>query len=297
MRITESTSTRREDLIDPSNEAVSIRRQCELLHVPRSSYYYRPKGPDGEADGAREAAMREVDEIHLEFPCYGARKIAKELARRGLPGWKRHAVEGLMREMGIVPVYPKPSLSSPSKRSKRFPYLLKNKAVRFANQVWSSDITYVSIGGTHMYVYAIIDWYSRYIVGWDLLPDMGAGGVCRTMERAFEQHGTPGICNSDQGSVFGSERYVKLLEGRHVPQSMDGRARWVDNVLMERWFRTLKSECLRINEYETPAQLRSLIADFVERYNNGRIHESLGYETPAEWYLVNGWPEALPEAA
>lgn len=296
MRITESTSVPRKDLVDPSSE-VSVRRQCELLRVPRSSYYYSPEEPDPRADAAREEAMRAVDEIHMEHPCYGARKISRELARRGLPGWKRHAVEGLMREMGIRPVCPKPNLSKPSKGSKRFPYLLKNKTVRFANQVWSSDITYVSIGRSHMYVYAIIDWYSRYIVGWDLLPDMGAGGVCRAMERAFEEHGTPGVCNSDQGSVFGSERYVSLLRRNGVPQSMDGRARWADNVLMERWFRTLKSEWLRINEYSTPAELRGLLAEFVDDYNNDRVHQSLGYETPAEWYCGNGWPDPVPEAA
>lgn len=241
--------------------------------------------------------MRLIDEIHLDFPCYGARKIAKELGRRGHGGWKRHAAEGLTREMNIRPVYPKPNLSAPSKHSKRFPYPLKSKAIRFANQVWSSDITHVSLGRTHMYVYAIIDWYSRYIVGWDLLTDMGAEGVTRCMQKAFEAHGTPSIANSDQGSVFGSDLYVGLLADNHVRQSMDGRARWADNVLMERWFRTLKTECLRINEYSTPKELRSLIAGFVDQYNNEGLHGPLGYETPSEWYCSNGWPQDQPQAA
>ena len=135
-----------------------------------------------------------------------------------------------------------------------------------------------------MYLTCVIDWFSRYVVGWRLADDMGAAGVCACVEEAFAAHGTPAILNSDQGSVFNSAAYEGLLAGNGVRQSMDGKARWVDNVIVERWFRSLKSECLRAGEYETPAELRRLIADYVEQYNNARRHQSLGYETPSEWY-------------
>ena len=228
--------------------------------------------------------MAEIDDIHTDFPCYGARKMSKELAKRGHPGWSRRRVARLMGEMGVEAVYPRPSTSGRRKEDRRFPYLLKNKVARFPNQVWSSDITYVRCGGAHMYVYAIIDWFSRYIVGWDLLPDMGAAGVVACMARAFEEHGTPGVANSDQGSVFASDEYVSLLAANGVPQSMDGKARWVDNVFVERWFRSLKTEQLRVYEYSTPAELRRLVGEYVDQYNDERLHEALGYETPEEWY-------------
>ncbi len=135
-----------------------------------------------------------------------------------------------------------------------------------------------------MYLACVIDWYGRCVVAWRLADDMGAAGVCACVSEAFASHGAPSILNSDQGSVFNSAAYEGLLAESRVLQSMDGKARWVDNVIVERWFRSLKSECLRISEYGTPAELRRLIAGYVEQYNNDRLHQSLGYETPAEWY-------------
>ena len=230
--------------------------------------------------------MRVVDEARLEMPYAGCRKLRVELRERtgGELDVTRHAVSRLMEEMNVRPVYPKPSLSKPAKRALRHPYLLKNKAIRFPNQVWSIDITYVPIGRSHMYLTCVIDWYSRLVVAWRLASDMGAAGVCECVSRAFDEHGEPAIVNSDQGSVFSSAEYEGLLASRHVLQSMDGKARWVDNVIVERWFRSLKSECLRANEYETPAELRRLVSGYVEQYNNARRHQSLGYETPGEWY-------------
>lgn len=134
-----------------------------------------------------------------------------------------------------------------------------------------------------MYLTCVIDWYSRLVVAWRLADDMGAAGVCACVESAFAEHRTPSILNSDQGSVFSSAAYEGLLASNHVLQSMDGRARWADNVIVERWFRSLKSECVRICEYETPAELRRLVAGYVEQYNAARPHQSLGYDTPSEW--------------
>jgi putative transposase len=229
--------------------------------------------------------MAGIDRVHVDNPAYGARKIARVLRSEGMGDATRWRVTRLMREMNVRPCCPLPSLSRPSKGSRRFPYLLRGKRVDFPNQVWSTDITYVQIGSRHMYLTAVIDWHSRYVVGWRLSDTMRAEEVVRCVGRAFADHGTPSIMNSDQGSVFGSEQYVGLLAASHVTQSMDGRARWRDNVLMERWFRTLKSEWLRTREYSTPRELERLVSEFVGYYNNRRIHQSLGYETPASWYF------------
>ncbi len=273
--------------MDPANAGVSVARQCELLHIPRSTYYYRPKRRRRALEGEdRERAMRVIDEAHLEMPYAGARKIREELRRRtgGELDVSRRCVTGLMEEMGVRPVYPKPNLSRPAKRAPRHPYLLKNKAICFPNQVWSVDITYVPVGRSHMYLTCVIDWYSRCVVGWRLASDMGAAGVRECVSRVFDEHGGPAIVNSDQGSVFSSAEYEALLAVNRMLQSMDGKARWVGNVIVERWFRSLKSECLRAAECETPAELRRLVAGYVEQHNNARRHQSLGYETPSEWY-------------
>lgn len=265
-------------------EGLTRKRVCELLGVPRASSYRAPSEPSSRWSEADEARAREIDRIHLDFPAYGARKAAVLLGERGLPTtrWKAN---DLMVRMGVRPCCPLPSLSGPAAHRPGFPYLLANKDVLFPNQVWSTDVTYVQIGGGHMYLTAIIDWHSRYIVGWRLSDTMRALEVCACWRAAFREHGTPAIANSDQGSVFSSDEYVALIRASGARQSMDGRRRWADNALMERWFRTLKSEWLRNVEYSTPAELEATIAEFVEFYNNGRIHQSLGYETPASWYF------------
>jgi putative transposase len=267
------------------SEKLTRKRASELLGVARSTTYYEPKEKVEATSDEDERLMAEIDRIHLESPAYGARKIARVLNQRGcdVTRWR---VGRLMGEMNVRPCCPLPPLSVPAGHSKRFPYLLKGKEISFPNQVWSTDITYVQIGGRHMYLTAIIDWYSRYIVSFRLSDTMGAGEVVRCVEDAFRRHGTPSIMNSDQGSVFGSKEYVGLLESFHVVQSMDGKARWRDNVLVERWFRTLKSECLRTAEYSTPSELERLISGFISYYNDTRIHQSLGYETPSSWYFT-----------
>ena len=272
-------------------DGLSRARACELLGVSRATAYRDMAG--AEAAGAEpgwppedERLASLIDREHVAHPAYGARKIAHVLRGAGETRATRWRVTRLMGLMGIRPCCPLPSLSEPAKASRRFPYLLGGKETLSPNQVWSTDITYVQIGGRHMYLAAAIDWYSRYIVSWRLSDTMRAREVVACARDAFEAHGTPSIMNSDQGSVFGSEEYVSLLEGAHVAQSMDGRARWRDNVLMERWFRTLKSECLRNAEYETPAQLESIIRGFVDEYNGSRPHQSLGYATPSSWYFT-----------
>lgn len=192
--------------------------------------------------------MRVVDEARLEMPCAGARRIRAGLRRRtgGEVDVSRRCAAGLMEEMGVRPVYPKPNLSKTAKKALRHSYLLRNKPTRFPNQVRGIDTTCIPIGRTHMYLTCVIDWYSRLVVAWRLADDMGAAGVCACVKAAFAEYGTPSILNSDQGSVFSSAAYEGLFASNHVLQSMDGKARWADNMIVERWFRSLKSECVRI---------------------------------------------------
>jgi len=186
--------------------------------------------------------------------------------------------------MGIYAIYPKPNLSKPGKEHKKFPYLLRNKSINFPNQVWAIDITYIPMKQGHMYLTAIIDWYSRLIVGWALSDTLDTAPVLDALAKAMDLYGIPCIINSDQGSQFTSEAYIDALSVKGIRQSMDGKARWVDNVIIERWFRSLKTEYVYINEYASPRELRAGINDYIEGYNNIRPHEGLGYETPAAVY-------------
>lgn len=238
--------------------------------------------------------MARIDELHVEFPCHGARKASRVLRDGGLARCSRRVASRLMAEMGVRAVCPGPRTSRPGKRG-RSPCLLAGKAVTHPNQVWSTDITYVRLGRSHVCLSAVIDWFSRYIVAWRLHDDMEAKNSVRCMEDAFRGHGTPSVANSDQGATYASEEHAALLEEYGVTQGMDGRGRWKDNIVMERFWRTLKQECVHISEYSTYGELRELIAGFIDRYNNERLHQSLGYETPAQWYFSG--INALPRAA
>ena len=173
--------------------------------------------------------------------------------------------------MGIHTIYPKPKLSQPGKEHKKFPYLLRNKAIKFPNQVWAIDITYIPMKTGHMYLTAIIDWHSRFIVGWSLSDTLDTAPVIEALTRALEQYGIPSIINSDQGSQFTSDAYIGLLKANGIRQSMDGKARWVDNVIIERWFRSLKTECVYINDYASPRELRAGIKAYIRAYNTSDL--------------------------
>jgi putative transposase len=174
--------------------------------------------------------------------------------------------------------------SKSGKAHKKFPYLLRNKAVDFPNQAWAIDITYVPMKSGHMYLTAIIDWHSRFIVGWELSDTLDSAPVIEALEQAIELYGIPCIVNSDQGSQFSSDGYINLLKANGIRQSMDGKARWVDNVVIERWFRSLKTEYVYINDYASPRELRAGIKAYISDYNNIRPHQSLDYATPAVAY-------------
>jgi putative transposase len=215
----------------------------------------------------------------------GSRSLLKKLRQDdGIPGIGRQLVRRYMQEMGIFCVYPKPNLSASNKEHKKYPYLLRNKRIWLPNQVWAIDITYISLGHSHMYLTAIIDWYSRFIVGWALSDTLETAPVLEAVKQAIETYGTPDILNSDQGSQFASTEYIELIRSYGIRQSMDGKARWIDNVIIERWFRSLKVENIYLNEYRSPRELRHGIAGYVEVYNYERPHTSIEDMRPAQAY-------------
>lgn len=263
---------------------LSLRRQCDLLGLNRSGLYYTPAEPDKAVAKLDETLMVRIDHWHTRCPYLGSRKIASKLQEEGFPVCRK-TVRRLMLKMGIYAVYPKPNLSKRNFKEAIVPYLLGNYNVSFPNQVWSIDITYIPMPHGHMYLTAIIDRYSRKLVGHYLSDSLEAEYVIHAVKETVEKCGTPAIINSDQGSQFTSDDYKELLRRLNIRQSMDGRIRWADNIMIERWFRSLKTEQLYPNEYRTPRELRQLINQYVEDYNSIRPHEALGYKVPDEFYF------------
>lgn len=267
------------------NKDMTVKRQCELLDVNRSGFYYEPKKPTEEEIEREEHIKSRLDFWHTKHSWMGSRKLLDKLKTDDkLKGIGRQLVRRYMLEMGIFAVYPKPDTSAPNKQHKKFPYLLRNKEIWLPNQVWAVDITYISLGRSHMYLTAIIDWSSRFIVGWALSDTLETAPVLEALKQAIEQYGVPAIINSDQGSQFTSSEYTEYLRSRSIRQSMDGKARWVDNVIIERWFRSLKQEEIYINEYQSPRELRAGIREYIKVYNYERPHESFNNERPATVY-------------
>lgn len=248
--------------------------------MTRSKVYYTPKVPDDAKIDRKEAIMARIDYWHTTNPAWGARKI-RELLREDGYTVTRKTVRKYMREMAIYTTYPKPNISQRDYKEGILPYLLRNYTVILPNQVWSIDITYVKLKRRHMYLTAIIDWYSRKIMAWKLADSLETGPVLEAVREAVDRNGVPAIINSDQGSQFTSEEYKSLLSSHKIRQSMDGKSRWADNIMIERWFRSFKTEMLYIEEYSTESELRRLIDNYVDQYNSIRPHEALDYKTPA----------------
>ncbi len=266
-------------------EGLTVKRQCELLDVNRTSVYYEPKEPAKEDMLREEHIKSRLDYWHTEFCWMGSRTLLKKLCQDDkIEGVGRRLVRRYMQKMGIFAVCPKPDISKPNKQHKKYPYLLRGKHIWLPNQVWAIDITYISLGRSHMYLTAIIDWYSRFIVGWALSDTLETAPVIEALKEAMERYGVPAIVNSDQGSQFTSAEYTELLKSNGIRQSMDGKARWVDNVIIERWFRSLKVEEIYISCYESPRELRLGIKDYIRKYNFERPHSSLDDERPAIAY-------------
>ena len=252
--------------------------QADLLGLNRTSLYYTPVAP-----GAEEVALKHrIDELYTAYPFYGSRRIAAQLRREGV-GANRKAVQRHMREMGIAGIAPGPNTSRRALAQRTYPYLLGSVASAYPGHVWGVDITYIRLQGGWMYLVAILDWYSRYIVAWELDQTLELPFVLRAARRALEG-AAPAIWNSDQGSHFTSPQYIELLEGAGVRISMDGKGRALDNIFTERLWRTVKYEEVYLHSYTSPREARQGLTRYLDFYNHGRLHQALAYRTPAEVY-------------
>lgn len=256
---------------------LSIKKKAELLSVSRKCIYYAPKEPSQEEIDAKH----KIDELHTEHPAWGSRQLSRQLKAAGM-AVGRLKTRRYMDEMGIEAIYPKPNLSKAAKEHKKYPYLLRNFTATRPNQAWSIDITYIRLRHGFIYLTAIIDWHSRMIVGWELDDTLDTRMVTNAVNKAFSV-AKPEILNSDQGSQFTSEKYIKLVMENRVKVSMDGVGRWADNIPIERWFRTLKYEEVYLKDYVNIREARQEIAQFINDYNFKRIHSAIN-ETPAEAY-------------
>ena len=223
-----------------------------------------------------------IDKMHTDNPAWGSRQLSKQLKRQGFD-IGRLKTRRYMHEMDIHAIYPKPNLSKPAKGHKIYPYLLRNTTVTRPNQAWSIDITYIRLRHGFVYLTAIIDWYSRLIVGWELDDTLSTTMVKNALEKAFSV-AKPEILNSDQGSQFTGHDYIHFVEGNRVKINMDGKSRWADNIMIERWFRTLKYDEVYLKDYENIKDARRQIGNFIHLYNFEKLHSALGYQTPAENY-------------
>jgi putative transposase len=265
-------------LIEPSHAQLSVRRQCALLGVNRSSLYYEPVTETPE----NLRLMRRIDAQYTACPFYGSRKMTRWLMQEG-EAVNRKRVQRLMRVMGLEAIYPKPRLSLAGRGHRVFPYLLRNVRIERADQVWSSDITYVPLATGFMYLAAIIDWYSRYVLAWRLSNTLD-GSFCLEMLEEALSRGKPEVFNTDQGSQFTAEAWTRRLQSAGVAVSMDGRGRCLDNVFVERLWRTVKYENVYLRGYATVPELHEGLECYFPFYNSERLHQALDYQTPAAVY-------------
>ena len=278
------------NLIDREDKELSISKQADLLSINRTSIYYKPVPVSIEELYIRHL----IDEIYTKHPEYGYRRMTVILNRDHHIGINRKRTRRYMREMGIHGFCPGPNLSKRLHGKYLYPYLLRGLNIDHPNQVWSIDITYCRMKKGFMYMTAIIDWYSYQIVGYTLSNTLGKASVIETVEKAIKEYGKPEIINSDQGSQFTSDGYINLLKENNIKISMDGKGRALDNRRIERFFRSFKWEKLYLEEYENGHQLRKMIKEYMEYYNNERPHQSLNYLTPSQIHM--GLDE-LPEAS
>lgn len=265
-------------MIEAVHPALSVRRQCELLGLSRSSLYYEPGGEA--AEDLR--LMRRIDEQYTARPYYGSRRMTVWLNEQG-EEVNRKRVQRLMRVMGLEAIYPKPRLSLAGKGHRIYPYLLRGVKVERRDQVWSTDITYVPMTSGFMYLAAVIDWYSRYVIGWKLSNTLD-GAFCLEMLEDALRGGKPEVFNTDQGVQFTAAAFTGRLESAGVAVSMDGRGRALDNVFVERLWRSVKYEDIYIQGYDTVSDLRRGLARYFAFYNDERPHQSLDYRAPAAVY-------------
>jgi putative transposase len=265
-------------LIDPTHDQLSIRRQCELLGLARSTYYHTAAGENEE----NLRLMRVMDEQHLKHPVFGRRQMTRWLTNQGYQVNEKR-VRRLMRLMGLEPIYCRPRTTIPNKEHKIYPYLLRDVEITRPNQVWSTDITYIPMAKGFMYLVAVMDWFSRHVLSWQVSNTLEGTFCIESLEEALAI-GQPEIFNTDQGSQFTSAAYTSILESREIQISMDGRGRALDNVFIERLWRTVKYEEVYLKDYATVDDLIGGLTEFFRFYSRERPHQSLNGRTPWSVY-------------
>ena len=269
----------RKAMITPGHSDLSLSRQCRLLSISRSSFYYGPRGESPE----NLALMRRIDELYLRYPFYGSRQMARQLRREGV--WVgRHRVRRLMRLMGLEAIYQAPQTSAPHPAHRVYPYLLRSLTVDRPDHVWCADITYIPVRRGFLYLVAIMDWATRHVLAWRLSNTLDARFCLEALHAAMAEHGKPEIFNTDQGSQFTSLDFTSVLKEAGVAISMDGRGRCMDNIFIERLWRSLKYEAVYLHEMTDGFAAGRVIGEWIDFYNTGRPHSALDGATPREAY-------------
>lgn len=274
---------RRCQMIEPGHPQLSVVRQCELASISRSGFYRHPAGESP----LNLELMRLIDAQFLETPWYGSRQMARHLCREGYTvGRKR--IRRLMARMGLAPIYQRPRTTVPHPEHRVFPYLLRDLVIDRPNQVWCADLTYIPMRRGFLYLVAVMDWATRKVLAWRMSNTMDVEFCLEALEEALACHGQPEIFNTDQGSQFTSPRFTGVLQRAGVRISMDGRGRWMDNVFIERLWRSLKYECVYLHAFETGSELRAGLSSWISYYNAQRPHSALAGRTPDEAYGAAG---------
>ena len=274
----------RKAMIRRDRPGLSLSRQCRVLAISRSSFYYAPQGESVE----NLALMRRIDALFMKYPFYGSRQMVRQLLREGI-AVGRHRVRRLMRLMGLEAIYQAPRTSDPHPAHRVYPYLLRGMVIDRPNRVWCADITYIPVQRGFLYLVAIMDWATRHVLAWRLSNTMDASFCVEALEEALNRYGSPDIFNTDQGSQFTSFDFTGVLRQAEIAISMDGRGRCMDNIFIERLWRSLKYEAVYLHELTDGFKAERVIGEWIGFYNTERPHSSLDGDTPAEAYAV-GWP-------
>ena len=281
-------------MINSSHQQLSIVRQCELLNLPRATYYRHTDWADESEENLN--LMRLIDEEYTRHPFYGSRKMRDYLRRNGYKV-NRKRIQRLMRKMGIKSVAPSPNTSKPNPEHKVYPYLLNGLEIGRANQVWCTDITYIRMDGGFVYLVAVMDWYSRKVLSWEISISMESSFCVSALERALRLYPKPDIFNTDQGSQFTSMDFTGVLKDHEITISMDGKGRCMDNIFIERLWRSVKYEEIYLNDYATTDVLRKALRKYFHFYNTERPHQTFGGATPLEIYQESVQGCVQPDSA
>ena len=279
------TLDNRKKFVDKKNKRISIKRQSELLGVSNSSYFYKSqKSKKKEIEDT--VILQALDEIYTKRPYYGTRRMKYELQKVYAVDIGRKRIRRLMQQLGIRAIYAEPKTTISNKQHKKYPYLLRGVEIKENNQVWSTDITYIRMNKGWVYLTAVIDWNSRYILSWELSITLDTE-FCITALKSSLFKGKPDIFNTDQGCQYTSKEFTEILESHNIKISMDGKGRYLDNIFVERLWRTIKQEEVYLKSYDSVHDAYKNLREYIEFYNNKRPHQSLGYKTPAEIYFQN----------